>query len=351
MTRPAANSAGCDARRAFSLDDAAAIYIGLYDPVKSCDTATEARCRRPRRASWRHRAPVSSRTTSRGQSSCAARSGSTRCWAPHVRDRLGYLAGSDADRLADLNAALRDPAIDAVWCIRGGYGMTRILEDVDFAALRKRPKAIIGYSDITALLNGALQEAGVVTFHGPTARNPMPEFSLRHFERVLRNARAGRPTRATAAAGRSAGRAREPHRHAARGRGGGSAGRRQPDAAPVPHRNAILPRPDRRDPLPRGRGRGALPGGPHARALPRGRCARASSPACWSGRFTEMKRETGDGAFGFDEVLAHVLRRPRHSGGVRLPGRTHRSISGRCPSACARGSMPPTVKWTCSRRR
>jgi len=90
---------------------------------------------------------------------------------PHVRDRLGYLAGSDADRLADLNAALRNPAIDAVWCIRGGYGMTRILEGVDFAALRQRPKAIIGYSDITALLNGGLQEAGVVTFHGPTARN------------------------------------------------------------------------------------------------------------------------------------------------------------------------------------
>ena len=58
----------------------------------------------------------------------------------HVRDRLGYLAGSDDDRLADLNAALRDPAIDAVWCIRGGYGMTRILDDVDFAALRRAPR-------------------------------------------------------------------------------------------------------------------------------------------------------------------------------------------------------------------
>src|SRR6476661_2783888 len=60
----------------------------------------------------------------------------------------GYLAGTDEQRLADLNEALRDPNIDAIWCIRGGYGVTRILDRVDFAAIAKRPKAIIGFSDI-----------------------------------------------------------------------------------------------------------------------------------------------------------------------------------------------------------
>ena len=51
----------------------------------------------------------------------------------------GYFSGTDEERLADLNAALQDPAIDAVWCIRGGYGITRILDGVDFAALARAP--------------------------------------------------------------------------------------------------------------------------------------------------------------------------------------------------------------------
>ncbi|HUF36496.1 MAG TPA: LD-carboxypeptidase [Gemmatimonadales bacterium] len=105
--------------------------------------------------------------------------------APAAGGRHGYLAGPDEDRLADLNAALRDPAIDAVWCLRGGYGSTRILDRVDFAALARRPKPLIGFSDVTALLSGALARAGVVAFHGPVARASMPAFSRHHFERVL----------------------------------------------------------------------------------------------------------------------------------------------------------------------
>lgn len=99
--------------------------------------------------------------------------------------RHGYLAGTDDDRLADLNAAIADPAIDAIWCIRGGYGVTRILDRVEFEPLHTRPKALIGYSDITALLLAARRRADLVTFHGPTARAPMPAFTRRHFERVL----------------------------------------------------------------------------------------------------------------------------------------------------------------------
>src|ERR1051326_178169 len=58
--------------------------------------------------------------------------------APHVLDRDGYLAGSDADRAADLNGALRDERVDAIWCIRGGYGLMRILDRVDYDALARR---------------------------------------------------------------------------------------------------------------------------------------------------------------------------------------------------------------------
>jgi muramoyltetrapeptide carboxypeptidase len=103
----------------------------------------------------------------------------------NAHNHYGYLAGSDEDRLFDLNHALQDPTVDAVWCIRGGYGVTRLLDRVDFAAVAGRPKAVIGFSDITALLNAVRCAAGVVTFHGPVARAGMPAFSRNHFERIL----------------------------------------------------------------------------------------------------------------------------------------------------------------------
>ncbi len=103
----------------------------------------------------------------------------------HVLDRYGYLAGTDQARLADLNLALRDPAIDAVWCLRGGFGVTRILASVDLDALVRHPKAVIGYSDITALLLALHRATGVIGFHGPMSRAPLTGFSRSHFERVL----------------------------------------------------------------------------------------------------------------------------------------------------------------------
>jgi muramoyltetrapeptide carboxypeptidase len=103
-------------------------------------------------------------------------------------NRHGYLAGTDEHRLADLNGALQDPDIDAIWCIRGGYGALRLLDRVDYAAMAGRPKPLVGFSDITVLLNAVTRITGVVTFHGPVARAPMPEFTRRHFERVLASA-------------------------------------------------------------------------------------------------------------------------------------------------------------------
>lgn len=107
---------------------------------------------------------------------------------PNTAERYGYFAGTDEQRLADLNAALRDPETDAIWCIRGGYGVTRILDAVDFDALARRPRPLIGYSDITAVLLAAHIHAGVVTFHAPVARTAMPAFTRWHFERVLATA-------------------------------------------------------------------------------------------------------------------------------------------------------------------
>jgi len=106
----------------------------------------------------------------------------------NAHNRYGYLAGTDDERLFDLNQALQDPSVAALWCIRGGYGVTRLLERVDFGAITRRPKPLIGFSDITALLNAVTRAAGVVTFHGPVARASMPPFSREHFERVLTRA-------------------------------------------------------------------------------------------------------------------------------------------------------------------
>lgn len=97
--------------------------------------------------------------------------------APNVLARAGYLAGTDAERVHDLNAALRDDDIDGIWCVRGGYGTMRILPSVDYDALRRRPKPLLGYSDITALHAAIGARCGLVTFHAPTARAALSAFS------------------------------------------------------------------------------------------------------------------------------------------------------------------------------
>ncbi|KRP49228.1 S66 peptidase family protein [Pseudomonas poae] len=86
---------------------------------------------------------------------------------PGVYGRDGYLAGSDKTRLADLHAAFADPDIDAIFCLRGGYGTPRLLDSLDFGLLRANPKPFVGYSDITALHLAINRYAGFVTFHGP----------------------------------------------------------------------------------------------------------------------------------------------------------------------------------------
>ncbi|MGU9858827.1 S66 peptidase family protein [Pseudomonas sp. LF245] len=86
---------------------------------------------------------------------------------PGVYERDGYLAGSDDTRLNDLHAAFADPDIDAIFCLRGGYGTPRLLDRLDFDLLRHNPKPFVGYSDLTAVHLAISRYAGFVTFHGP----------------------------------------------------------------------------------------------------------------------------------------------------------------------------------------
>jgi muramoyltetrapeptide carboxypeptidase len=84
---------------------------------------------------------------------------------------LGYLAGDDATRARELTTAFADPETSAVWCARGGYGVVRLLNRIDFDFIRRHPKVFIGFSDITALHIAILQRAGLATFHGPNLQD------------------------------------------------------------------------------------------------------------------------------------------------------------------------------------
>ncbi|QXI29252.1 S66 peptidase family protein [Pseudomonas vanderleydeniana] len=86
---------------------------------------------------------------------------------PGVAQRDGYLAGSDEVRLQDLHDAFADPEIDAILCLRGGYGCPRLLDRIDYPLLARNPKLLVGYSDITALHLAIARHAGFMTFHGP----------------------------------------------------------------------------------------------------------------------------------------------------------------------------------------
>jgi muramoyltetrapeptide carboxypeptidase len=108
----------------------------------------------------------------------------------HVMNRYGSLAGADKDRAADINGFFADRDVRAVLPTRGGWGSARLLPHLDFDAMRRNPKVILGYSDITALLNAIHARTGLVTFHGPNGGGRWDAWSLDWTKRVLFGAEA-----------------------------------------------------------------------------------------------------------------------------------------------------------------
>jgi muramoyltetrapeptide carboxypeptidase len=106
----------------------------------------------------------------------------------HLLDRYGYLAGTDKDRAADVNAMFADPEVDAILTLRGGWGCNRILDMLDYEAIAKNPKVLMGYSDITSLLLALNAKTGLVTFHGPVGISTWNEYSTSYVQRLLFNA-------------------------------------------------------------------------------------------------------------------------------------------------------------------
>ncbi len=88
----------------------------------------------------------------------------------HLYDNTGYLAGADEDRLADLHDMFLDNDVKAILCARGGYGTSRLLNNIDYDLIRERPKPLAGYSDITALLLSIYNMTGIHAWHGPMLR-------------------------------------------------------------------------------------------------------------------------------------------------------------------------------------
>lgn len=86
--------------------------------------------------------------------------------SPEIFSAEGYFAGSDQRRLDELNAAITDPAVDAILCARGGYGTTRILPGIDPSQVEKANKLIVGFSDITAL-HSLWASRGLRSIHAP----------------------------------------------------------------------------------------------------------------------------------------------------------------------------------------
>jgi len=111
----------------------------------------------------------------------------------HVAAQHGYFAGTDAERLSDLNAMLNDSGVKAIFAVRGGYGSPRLLPFVDYGAVRRQPKIVVGFSDITGLQLALFRRTGLVTFSGPLPgvefwQKPDP-YTEEHFWRLLTSTR------------------------------------------------------------------------------------------------------------------------------------------------------------------
>jgi len=105
--------------------------------------------------------------------------------AKHVGARQGYLAGTARERVDDLHAMFADPAVRAIFCIRGGYGSAQMLPLIDFDLIRRNPKIFLGYSDITALHTAIGRMTGLVTFHGPVPLSHLSQWSQQHLAKAL----------------------------------------------------------------------------------------------------------------------------------------------------------------------
>ncbi len=107
----------------------------------------------------------------------------------NIRAAWGGYAGSVKERLADLHDMFEDREVAAIWAGRGGSGASALLPGIRYDLIRRNPKILIGYSDITALHLALYRHAGLVTFHGPVASSSPTDYTVTQMQAVLMNPR------------------------------------------------------------------------------------------------------------------------------------------------------------------
>lgn len=108
-------------------------------------------------------------------------------YSDKILSRYGYLGGEDEIRAEEVNLMFKRDDVDGIFCTRGGYGCARILSMLDYESIRKNPKVLIGYSDITSLLYAIFSQTGLVCFHGPVGISTFNDYSVEYFKRTLMN--------------------------------------------------------------------------------------------------------------------------------------------------------------------
>jgi len=108
-------------------------------------------------------------------------------YSDRLMQKNGFFSAADEERAADLNEMFERKDVQGIMCARGGYGCARILPHLDYDLIEDNPKALIGFSDVTALQYAIFKNTGLITFHGPVSISTFSSFSINNFRNVLLN--------------------------------------------------------------------------------------------------------------------------------------------------------------------
>lgn len=107
----------------------------------------------------------------------------------NVADQHGYFSADDQARAHDFMSLIEDEEVDGVFAIRGGWGCARMLQYLDFDVIGRNPKVILGFSDVTTLLNAITAKTGIVTFHGPSGNSSWNDYSVSYLQKTVMEVR------------------------------------------------------------------------------------------------------------------------------------------------------------------
>ncbi len=102
-----------------------------------------------------------------------------------LKEKFGYFAGTDEMRAKEINDFFADKYVNAIFCMKGGWGCARILDKLNYDVIKKNPKVIMGFSDITSLLIAINAKTGLATYHGPVGNSGWNDFTIRYVKGVL----------------------------------------------------------------------------------------------------------------------------------------------------------------------